>query len=52
MKAPLSEIKVIGHKFYKKGGRKCQPNDFVTLRWKTWMMDGTKVEDSQTWRHG
>lgn len=46
----MDRIKVMGQKSIRKNGRKCQPLDWVTLHWKTYVDTGHKLEDSREFK--
>ena len=43
----MENIKVIGNNVTKKGGRRCNAQDWATVHWKTFDIYGKKLEDSR-----
>ena len=39
----MTEVKVLGNSYNKKGGRHCMPFDFFTIQYKGFMEDGSKM---------
>jgi len=39
----LRDIKLISHKVFEKGGRQCNPFDFFTVQFRTYIREGTKL---------
>lgn len=46
----MSRIKVMSQHSTRKNGRKCQPLDWVTIHWKTYVDTGHKLEDSREFK--
>ena len=51
--AAMSEVKIKGHHLKRGGGRLCQPYDWVTVHWKSYLKDGgEQMEDSRKYLKG
>ena len=46
----MENIKVLNHKVHKKGGRRCNADDWATVHWKTFDAQGQKLEDSRQYK--
>lgn len=46
----MENIKVLGSKVIKKGGRRCNAQDWATVHWKTFDGYGKKLEDSRVYK--
>ena len=46
MSYAMENIKVLDNKVIKKGGRRCNAQDWATVHWQTYDNDGKKLEDS------
>lgn len=46
----MENIKVIGNNVTKKGGRRCNAQDWATVHWKTFDIYGKKLEDSREYK--
>jgi hypothetical protein len=51
--AAMSEVLIKGHHLKHNGGRLCQPYDWVTVHWKSYLTDNHEImEDSRNYKKG
>lgn len=50
MQYAMENIKVLDNKVIKKGGRRCNAQDWATVHWQTFDNDGKKLEDSKEFK--